>query len=79
MREVLAELAEPLLVVLYGAVVSVLAIAGAGAELAGLTDLFAGGGFETTSMWLVYIGAVGIVAAVVVARRRLLPLVTSRS
>jgi len=71
MRELLPELAEPLLVLLYGAIVTALTAAGLGAELAGLAGV--SGGADAQSLWLVYLGAVGIAAAVVVARRRLVP------
>jgi hypothetical protein len=71
MRELAFELLEPLLVVFYGAIVAVLAAIGVGAELAGIAGL--SGGVSTVSLWLVYVGAIGMVAATVVARRRLAP------
>jgi hypothetical protein len=71
MRELLPELAEPLLVLLYGAIVTALTAVGMGAELTGLAGV--AGGADAQSLWLVYLGAVGIAAAVVVARRRLVP------
>ena len=71
MRELLPELAEPLLVLLYGAIVTALTAAGVGAELTGLAGV--AGGPDAQSLWFVYLGAVGIAAAVVVARRRLVP------
>jgi|GEM_PF-2208069 len=71
MRDVLPELAEPLLVLVYGTIVTVLTALGLGAELAGLAGI--SGGLNTVSLWFVYLGGVGLAAAVVVAKRRLLP------
>jgi len=71
MRNLLPELVEPLLVLLYGAIVTALTAAGLGAELTGLAGV--SGGADTQSLWLLYLGAVGLAAAVVVARRRLVP------
>jgi hypothetical protein len=71
MRELLPELLEPLLLVFYGALVTVLTVFAVGVELAGLSGISAG--FDTVALWELYMGTVGLVAAGVLARREFLP------
>lgn len=79
MRALLADLVEPLTLLVYGAIVSVLTVAGVGVELLGISGLLAGGGPETQALWYVYVGAVVLAAAVAIARRRLFPLLSRRA
>ncbi|MHB9285510.1 hypothetical protein ACKVMT_00545 [Halobacteriales archaeon Cl-PHB] len=76
MEELLAELAEPLAVVVYAVVAVALTAIGLLAEVAGLTGV--SHGLTAHTGWLVYVGLIALVAGGLVTRDKLLPALRSR-
>jgi hypothetical protein len=75
MEEVLVDLVEPLLLVLYALLAGALTVAGLAVEYVGLT----GGGIGLTRVWTLCMGGVLLAFAVLVVRDKLLPELASRN
>ncbi len=76
MDEFLAELAEPLDVVVYAVLAVALTGIGILAEVAGITGVSQG--LTAQTGWLVYVGLVALAAGGLVTRDKLLPALRSR-